>query len=79
MSVAGYELAAGVEGERLTVVEECVKFSGRVELLGVCPGVESGDGYPGEAVLFAGSAGADSSVSGEAGLGQDALLNEHCC
>jgi hypothetical protein len=32
--VAGYELAAGVEGERSTAVEECLEFPGRVELLG---------------------------------------------
>jgi len=43
MVVAGDELLAGVEGERSTAVEECLEFSGWVELLGVEPGVASGD------------------------------------
>ena len=46
MLVAGYELLAGVEGERSTAVEECLEFSGRVELVGFEPGVESGDRDP---------------------------------
>jgi len=41
--VAGYELLAGVKGERSTAVEECVEFSGPVELMGFEPGVESVD------------------------------------
>jgi hypothetical protein len=54
-----------------------VEFSGRVELMGVCPGVESVDVDPGEAVGSAGSAGSDSGIAGEASLGEYALLNEH--
>ena len=77
MPVAGYELFAGVEGERSTAVEECLEFSGWVELVGVEPGVESGDRDPSEAVLSAGSAGSDSSVTGQASLGQDAFVDEH--
>jgi hypothetical protein len=46
MLIAGYELLAGVEGERLTAVEECVEFSVSVELVGFEPGVESGDRDP---------------------------------
>ena len=77
MVVAGDELLAGVEGERSTAVEECLEFAGWVELLWFEPGVESGDRYPGEAVLSAGSAGSDSSVARQASLGQDALVDEH--
>jgi hypothetical protein len=77
VSVAGDELAAGVEGERCTVVEECLEFAGRVELLWVEPGVESGDRDAGEAVLSAGSAGSDSSVAGESGFGEVSFVNEH--
>jgi hypothetical protein len=43
MPVAWDELLAGVKGERSPAVEECLEFSGRVELLGVEPGVESVD------------------------------------
>jgi hypothetical protein len=43
MPVAWYELLAGVKGERSPAVEDCLEFSGPVELLGVEPGVESGD------------------------------------
>jgi hypothetical protein len=71
------ELLAGVKGERSTVVEDCLEFSVWVELVGICPGVESGDRYPGEAVLSAGSAGSDSSVAGESGFGQYAFVDEH--
>jgi len=77
VAVAGDELLPGVEGERLTVVEDGLEFSGWVELLGFEPGVESGDGYPSEAARSAGSAGSDSSVTGESSLGQDALVDEH--
>jgi hypothetical protein len=41
--VAGDELLSGVEGERSTAVEECLEFSGWVELLGIEPGVASVD------------------------------------
>ena len=44
VSVAWDELLAGVKGERSTAVEECVEFSGPVELVGFEPGVESGYG-----------------------------------
>jgi hypothetical protein len=47
MSISRDELLPGVEGERLPAVEECLEFPCRVELLGVEPGVESGDRYPG--------------------------------
>ena len=63
MSVAGDELLAGVEGECSPAVEECLEFSDWVELSGVEPGVESGDCDPGEAVLSAGSACSESSVT----------------
>jgi hypothetical protein len=77
VSVAGDELLPGVEGERSTAVKECLEFAVCVELVGFEPGVESGDGDPGEAVLVAGSARSDSSVTGESSLGQYALLDEH--
>ena len=35
VSVAGYELLAGVKGERSPPVEECLEFSGWVEWLRV--------------------------------------------
>jgi hypothetical protein len=41
--VAGYELLPGVERVRLSAVEECLEFSGWVELLWVEPGVASVD------------------------------------
>jgi hypothetical protein len=41
--VAWDELFAGVEGEGWPVVEECLEFAGLVELVWVCPGVESVD------------------------------------
>jgi len=66
--VSGDELAAGVEGERSTAVEECLEFSGCVDLLGFEPGVASVDVDPGEAVLSAGSACSHSSVAGESGF-----------
>ena len=44
--VAWDELLAGVKGERPPAVEECLEFSGPVELSGVEPGVESGDRDP---------------------------------
>ena len=47
MSVAGDELLPGVKGERSPAVEECVEFSGWVELVGFEPSVESGDRYAG--------------------------------
>ena len=75
--VAGYELLAGVEGERPPVVEECLEFSGRVELSGVEPSVESGDCDPGEAVLSTGSACSDPGVAGESCLGEHAFVDEH--
>jgi hypothetical protein len=68
VSVSRDELLAGVKGERCTVVEECLEFAGCVELLGFEPGVESGDRYPGEAVLVAGSAGSDSSATSQPGF-----------
>jgi hypothetical protein len=77
VSISRDELLAGVKGERCTVVEECLEFACWVELSGFEPGVESGDRYPGEAVLSAGSAGSDSSVTGESSLGQYALVDEH--
>jgi len=77
VSVSGYELLAGVERERSTVVEEGLEFPGRVELSGVEPGVESGDCDPGEAVLSAGSACSDSSVTGQSSFGQYAFVDEH--
>ena len=43
VAVAWHELLAGVEVECRAVVEECLEFAGWVELLGVCPGVESVD------------------------------------
>jgi hypothetical protein len=43
VAVAWYELLAGGEVEGSPVVEECLEFAGWVELLGVCPGVESVD------------------------------------
>jgi hypothetical protein len=43
VAVAWHELLAGVEVECPPAVEECLEFAGRVELLGVCPGVESVD------------------------------------
>ena len=75
--VAWDELLPGVKGERSTVVEEGLEFSGWVELVGVEPGVESGDRDPGEAVVLAGSACSDSSVAGESSFGEDALVDEH--
>ena len=63
MSVAGDELLAGVEGERSTVVEECLEFSDWVELSGVEPGVESGDCDASEATDSAGSACSDPGVA----------------
>lgn len=75
--VSGDELLSGVKGERSTAVEECLQFSGRVELLGVEPGVASVDVDAGEAVLSAGSACSDSSVAGESSLGEYALVEEH--
>jgi hypothetical protein len=65
VAVAWHELLAGVEVECPPAVEECLEFAGRVELLGVCPGVESVDVDAGEAVGSAGSAGSDSGVTGE--------------
>jgi hypothetical protein len=75
--VSGDELLAGVEGERSSAVEECLEFSGCVELLWVEPGVASVDVDAGEAVGSAGLAGSDSGVAGESSLGQYALLDEH--
>jgi hypothetical protein len=75
--VAWHELLAGVKVECPPVVEECVEFSCWVEWLGFEPGVESGDGDAGEAVLSAGSAGSDSGVAGEASFGEDAFVDEH--
>jgi len=66
--VSGYELLAGVKGERSTAIEECLEFSGWVEWLRVEPGVESGDRDASEAVLSAGSACSHSSVAGESGF-----------
>ena len=43
MAVAWHQLLAGVEVVCPPVVEECLEFAGWVELLGVCPGVESVD------------------------------------
>ena len=77
VSVAWDELLAGVEGECSPVVEECVEFSGRVELSGVEPGVESGDCDPGEAAGSAGSAGSDAGVAGESCLGEESFVVEH--
>ena len=76
VSVAGYELLAGVKGERSTAVEECVEFSGPVELVGFEPGVESGDRDPSEAAGSAGSACSDSGVAGESSFGEDAFVDE---
>ena len=77
MPIAGYELLAGVKGECSTAVEECLEFSGRVELMKVEPGVESGDRDAGEAVGSAGSAGSDSGVAGESSFGEHAFVDEH--
>jgi len=77
MPVSGYELLPGEEGERSTAVEECLEFSGWVELLWFEPGVESVDVDSGEAVVSAGSAGSDPSVTRQASLGEDAFLDEH--
>ena len=77
MLIAGDELLAGVQGERSTAVEECVEFAGWVELLGVEPGVESGDRYAGEAVGSAGSACSDSGVAGESSFGEVSFVDEH--
>jgi len=74
--VAGDELLPGVEAERSPAVEEGLEFPGWVELVGVKPGVESGDGDAGEGVVLAGSAGSDSCVAGEASPGEDALVDE---
>jgi hypothetical protein len=79
MSISRDELFPGVKGEGLPAVEECLEFPGWVEWLGFEPGVESGDRYPGEAVVSAGSACSDSSVAGESSLGEDALVDEHGC
>jgi hypothetical protein len=79
MSISRDELLPGVEGERRAVVEDCLEFSVWVELVGVEPGVESGDRDAGEGVVLAGSAGSDPSVSGESSLGEDALVDEHGC
>jgi hypothetical protein len=39
VSVSGYELLAGVKGERSTAVEEGLEFPGRVKWLWFEPGV----------------------------------------
>ena len=77
VSIAWDELLAGVEGERSPVVEECLEFSGRVELSGVEPGVESGDCDPGEAAGSAGSACSDPGVAGESSFGEESFVDKH--
>ena len=77
VSITWDELFAGVKAERSPAVEEGLEFAGWVELVGVEPGVESGDCDPGEAVLSAGSACSDHSVAGESSFGEDAFVDEH--
>ena len=77
VSITWDELFAGVKAERSPAVEEGLEFAGWVELVGVEPGVESGDGDAGEGEVLAGSTCSDSGVAGESSLGEDALVDEY--